>query len=388
MNILFVHSTCFNPYKGGVERVTDVLTKAFLNKGHNVFYLNLYKQKEPQNYKFPVLIYFFPEEKIDSAINRKFYHEFLLEHHVDFVINQSGNFEDSKLFLDVPNKWIKTISVLHSDPLLNYRYLSKEVLCLRNNKKIEYLKLLLRFILFPKIKRDYIRRRKVHFDYLFCHTDSVCILSRTHINSINKVYNGNEKEKICLIANPCAFLPDCGTSKKRQLLYVGRITKGEKRPDRLLKIWSFLYKKYPKWNLTIVGDGEQRPILEQKAKNRERVNFVGFSDPVPYYKESAIFCMTSNFEGFPMVLPEAMSFGVVPLAFDSFPAVSDIIIDNKNGFLIPPFSIKQYVKKIEILINNDSIRQEMAQEGVKMVQNYSVENIVRQWEILFYRLKK
>ena len=98
--------------------------------------------------------------------------------------------------------------------------------------------------------------------------------------------------------------------------------------------------------------------------------------------------MTSNFEGFPMVLPEAMSFGVVPLAFDSFPAVSDIIIDNKNGFLIPPFSIKQYVKKIEILINNDSIRQEMAQEGVKMVQNYSVENIVRQWEILFYRLKK
>ena len=158
MNILFVHSTCFNPYKGGVERVTDVLTKAFLNKGHNVFYLNLYKQKEPQNYKFPVLIYFFPEEKIDSAINRKFYHEFLLEHHVDFVINQSGNFEDSKLFLDVPNKWITTISVLHSDPLLNYRYLSKEVLCLRNNKKIEYLKLLLRFILFPKIKRDYIRR--------------------------------------------------------------------------------------------------------------------------------------------------------------------------------------------------------------------------------------
>ena len=144
MNILFVHSTCFNPYKGGVERVTDILTKAFLNKGHNVFYLNLYKQKEPQNYKSPVLIYFFPEEKIDSAINRKFYHEFLLEHHVDFVINQSGNFEDSKLFLDVPNKWIKTISVLHSDPLLNYRYLSKEVLCLRNNKKIEYLKLLLR----------------------------------------------------------------------------------------------------------------------------------------------------------------------------------------------------------------------------------------------------
>lgn len=183
-------------------------------------------------------------------------------------------------------------------------------------------------------------------------------------------------------------MPDCGTSKKRQLLYVGRITKGEKRPDRLLKIWSFLYKKYPKWNLMIVGDGEQRPILERKAKNMERVNFVGFSDPVPYYKESAIFCMTSNFEGFPMVLPEAMSFGVVPLAFDSFPAVSDIIIDNKNGFLIPPFSIKQYVKKIEILINNDSIRQEMAQEGVKMVQNYSVENIVRQWEILFYRLKK
>lgn len=390
--ILFVYPTVFIPEFGGIQRVTDVLAKEFIKKGHKVLYLNLYKSVDVGSYEYPAPVYFFPEEKIDSVINRQFYKEFLSLHEVDFVINQSGNFEDSRLFIDVQNEKVKTISVIHSDPLLNYKYLSKEVLCRKNSSKIEFLKLFLRFILFFKIKRDYKNRRINQFNYLFGNTDCICLLSNKHIESIKMLYR-NDKEKILkkiyVIPNPCSFIPNSDIpQKKKQLLYVGRLTKGEKRPDRLLRIWRLLYKKYRDWNLVIVGDGEQKTALEKKARKMDRIKFVGFADPISYYEESSIFCMTSNFEGFPMVLLEAMCFGVVPIAFNSFPAVTDLVIDGKTGFLVAPFSIKEYAQKIGLLMQNESTRIDISKEDFNFAKKYSVENVVKQWENLFYKLKK
>lgn len=151
--ILFVYPSVFNPQLGGIERVTDLLARAFIRKGHNVLYLHLRRIHDADclDYRYPAPVFFFPEENIDSETNKDFYHKFLLDHHVDFIINQCGNFGDSRLFLDIPiDNGIKTISVLHSDPLLNYKHLSNEILCRKNNTKIEYLKLLLRIIFFQK----------------------------------------------------------------------------------------------------------------------------------------------------------------------------------------------------------------------------------------------
>lgn len=191
-----------------------------------------------------------------------------------------------------------------------------------------------------------------------------------------------------MIPNPCSFSPLSNVPhKKKQLLYVGRLEKGEKRPDRLLKIWSYLYKKYPDWILVIVGDGKQRAILEKRARNMERVLFVGYADPRQYYIESSIFCMTSNYEGMPMVLLETMCFGTIPVAFKSFASVTDVITDKKNGLLVPPFSIKSYAEKIEYLINNEPIRLNMAKADIESVKRYTIDSIIEQWETLFAKLK-
>ena len=152
-------------------------------------------------------------------------------------------------------------------------------------------------------------------------------------------------------------------------------------------MWSHLYKKYPDWNLVIVGDGKQRAILEKRARNMERVSFIGYADPRQYYIESSIFCMTSNFEGLPMVLLEAMCFGTIPVAFNSFASVTDAITDKRNGLLVPPFSVKGYVEKIEYLINNESIRSNMAKAGIESVKRYTIDSIIEQWETLFAKLK-
>ena len=78
-----------------------------------------------------------------------------------------------------------------------------------------------------------------------------------------------------------------------------------------------------------------------------------------------------------MVLLEAMCFGVVPIAFNSFPAVTDLVIDGKTGFLVAPFSIKEYAQKIGLLMQNESTRIDISKEDFNFAKKYSVENVVK-----------
>lgn len=134
-------------------------------------------------------------------------------------------------------------------------------------------------------------------------------------------------------------------------------------------------------------DGPEKSSLVRKSRDLERISFVGFQEPGEWYRRSAIFCMTSNFEGWGMVLVEAMSQGVVPLAFDSYASVHDIIDDGRNGFLVTPFSINEYAEKLAKLMDDDAQRERMSRNCLHGVQRYSKENVVNQWEQLFKELK-
>lgn len=383
--ILFVYPTPFNPQVGGVERVTDLLTKGFVARGYRVLYLHHVHKDALMEYDYPAPVYFFPNSDYHSLENVVFYHNFLKEQNVDVIINQCGLFEDSTLYLNIGDNNCKTISVPHSNPMINYEHLSSEELVLKNKTFSGFLKLIARLLIFPKIKRDYLYSRINHFKYLFAHTDRVALLSPSHKDILDEYGIIYEEDKISVIPNPFSFAIQ-ENLKKKQLLYVGRLEQGEKRPDRLIKIWRRLYKKFPDWEMVIVGDGKERKRMEQQAKNLERVSFVGFQSPEQYYRDSSIFCLTSNLEGFPMVLPEAMAFGVVPFAFDSFPAVHDIIEDGKTGVLVTPFSIHEYVDKLALLMNNEEKRIRMSEDCMKDVTRFSFDNVVYKWEHLFNSL--
>lgn len=387
LTILFVLPTLVGPTRGGVSRVTFLLTEGFLKRGFKVMYLINAKSEYFNPTDAPVPVYFFPNPDCCSQENIMFYHDFLKAYKVDFVINQWGLFGESKLYLNVGDNKCKTISVLHGTPMLNYEHLASEVLVLKENTLIGYLKLIARFFLYPKIKSSYLSSRIHHFNFLFSNSDMVCLLSESYIKDFEVYCKSFDRSKIISISNPNSFVPlQC--KKKKQLLYVGRLDGGQKRPDRLLKIWKSLYKKFPDWEMIIVGDGKERRRLEESAKNLERISFVGFQSPEQYYHEASIFCMTSNFEGFPMVLPEAMSFGVVPFSFDSFPAVHDIIEDGKTGVLVKPFSIKEYADKLALLMRDEEKRNRMSENCMKDIARFSLDNIIKLWEILFNSLGK
>ena len=184
------------------------------------------------------------------------------------------------------------------------------------------------------------------------------------------------------------FVYDCA-KKRKEIVYVGRLDFVQKRVYRVIDTWNYLEEQFPEWRLTIVGDGEDRANLEShvKALGLKRVSFEGFKNPVDYYKRASVLMLTSDFEGFPLVLSECMSFGVVPVVYNSYAAVGDIISDGKDGIIVPfcPEGYKadvaaQIVAKI---MKEDSLRNDMSLAAIEKSKNYSVDEIYNRWmEIL------
>lgn len=93
--------------------------------------------------------------------------------------------------------------------------------------------------------------------------------------------------------------------------------------------------------------------------------------------------MTSASEGFPMVLVEAAAFGCVPVAFESFAAVRDIISDGENGALVPPFDLDKYAETLAALMNDDALRERLAAGTAQICENFAPAKIGDRWEALF-----
>ena len=89
-----------------------------------------------------------------------------------------------------------------------------------------------------------------------------------------------------------------------------------------------------------------------------------------------------------MVLTEAMQCGTVPIAFNSFASVSDIIEDGRNGILVKPFSIRHYVKELRRLMDNPDLLNRMAANAKQDIEKYSVEKVVDCWELLLKECSK
>ena len=106
--------------------------------------------------------------------------------------------------------------------------------------------------------------------------------------------------------------------REKTLVYIGRLSKWDKRIDRLLKIWKTVQHDHPDWSLEILGDGPEKENLENLAKKLKLSNyhFRGFVNIKDYLPKASVLAMTSSSEGFPMVILEAANYGVVPIAYN------------------------------------------------------------------------
>lgn len=387
MNILFTSSTPFHPLRGGVGRVTDTLCKELQKRGYQVFYLNAdWVAEERKKYKYPAPVTILPIKNIDDAQCVISYRKYLTENKIDVVINQDALYVD--FYNNVGDLPIKVISVIHNNPLMNYNHLLNDLLTLRNNSLLERMKRIVRCLLYLRVKKqlkEYIDKR---FGNIILSSDKILMLSPYYVQSL-KNFGISVENKFDYVYNPNSFpLQTSLFKKKKEIIYVGRLDNRSKKVGRLIKVWSKVGKKYPDWNLTIVGDGPDRNQLEVLKKKYQvgNLTFEGFQSPIEYYKRASIICMTSSFEGFPMVLVEAMQFGCVPIAFDSFEALHDVIIPEKTGELVKPFKIKDYINKLSNLIDDDTKRTTMSDAASMYVARFDVKTIADRWEYILETL--
>jgi glycosyltransferase involved in cell wall biosynthesis len=189
-----------------------------------------------------------------------------------------------------------------------------------------------------------------------------------------------------VISNPLWFSNDlCSNLSQKNVIAVGRHVY-EKGFDRLLEIWKKVIVKHPDWNLTIYGKSNPDFDLVALAKKLNIEKNIIFYDPVKNiedkYLEASIYLMTSRFEGFGMVLIEAMASGLPCIAYDCPCGPRSIIENYQNGFLIEDGNEYQFIEKLNNFIQNVNLRIEMGNNAKVSVSKYQIEAIMDQWNLV------
>jgi len=188
-----------------------------------------------------------------------------------------------------------------------------------------------------------------------------------------------------VIPNPVWLQTDISAILESNKVIVVARHSYEKGLDRLLFIWEKIAKIHPDWILEIYG--KDVVDLEKSIKKTKIGSNIRLFNPVKNiqekYYESAICALTSRYESFPMVLLEAMACGLPCVAYDCPCGPRAIINDNENGFLIEDGNVDLFVKKLNALIENTTLRKKMGAKAKLSSEKYNIDAIMETWNQLF-----
>lgn len=201
-----------------------------------------------------------------------------------------------------------------------------------------------------------------------------------------------ELSNLSVIPNPIITpLNKKSDGNEKHVIAVGRYAP-QKGFDKLIDSWALVVQKYPDWTLHIYGDGFLRAELQEQIERLKLTEKCKLEHTVENitdkYSESSIFVLSSRYEGFGMVITEAMGCGVPPVAFACPCGPRDIINDGVNGLLVEDGNIEDMAEKIGYLIKNENKRLLMGQQAYADAQKYKMENIAKHWEELFLSITK
>lgn len=216
------------------------------------------------------------------------------------------------------------------------------------------------------------------------HFDAVVVLTHQDAKSWQSI------RPVCVIPNFLPFYPEkVLPSGNKKIISVGRLYE-QKGYDLLIEVWKIVTRKHPDWHLHIYGNGEQENELTGLIAKYGIGETFHLEEPVKdiltKYAESAFYVMSSRFEGFGMVLIEAMACGLPCISFDCPHGPSDIIKDQEDGFLVENGNIQALAEKINILIEQPEKRQRMGEQARINVKRYDKTFVMQQWIELFNQL--
>ena len=214
--------------------------------------------------------------------------------------------------------------------------------------------------------------------------DALVLLTQQDATS----WNGTTQTYV--IPNSIPFYPDKSSScENKRAICVGRLNE-QKGLDYLIDAWHIVAKKHHDWKLDIFGAGEIKEDLQQRIKQYNLSGCITINEPTSHifeeYLKSSVYVMSSRYEGFGMVLLEAMSCGVPCVSFDCPYGPSDIINNGEDGILVEHLNTQALADGICKLIEHPELRKNMGVKAKENIKRFSREKVMAQWTELFNKL--
>ena len=338
---------------GGTERVTTLIANALAQKNFQVSILSLVDGKQSFFELEPdIKTYSLYPEKI--SFKKKFLgavwriRRFVTQNQIDILVV------------------VDSISCIFTIPALfglNIKHVCWEHFNFNNNNGVKF--------------RDYGRKLAAKYcDYVVTLTQRDKELWEKGLKKINA--------KIVAIANPVSYedIENIPSLEYKTVLAVGRLTH-VKGYDLLITAWAKVAHQVPSWKVIIVGSGEDEMLLKQMAKDLgvdDSIIFSGQQKNIDtFYRQASFFCMSSRFEGLPMVLLEAQSYGLPIVAFDCDTGPAEIICE-KSGILVENLNVQLLANQL-LMMTKMSVNQYSSMSGSAILnsKSYYIDNIVHHW---------
>ena len=370
MKLIYCHADVYNP--GGMERVLLNKLRWWVQRGgYELMVVTTDQHGRPPFYEFP------PEVRmVDLGINykddngknpiaktlgylrkrkkhREALTELLMRERPDVVISLYPS--ESSFIPDIPDGSVKMLE-LHFNKMFRLQYNRKRLLGLADR---------------IRTKQD---------EKLVRRFDNFIVLTRQDAEMWGDLPN------LSVMPNAAVTMPHIPHKYgNHRVIAVGRLDY-QKGFDRLLDAWALLPKQLREtWRLDIFGQGE----WEEKLKNQIQTLGIGDSAAVNKptnqifneYAASDFLVMTSHYEGFPMVMIEAMACGLPTVCFDFLCGPRDIIANGINGLIVPEGDLQAFANAMQRLMENPEELEHMSAQATKISEVYAQNTIMKRWEL-------
>lgn len=200
-----------------------------------------------------------------------------------------------------------------------------------------------------------------------------------------------ELNNVEVIPDPLAFkIDEVSPLVHKRVIAVGRYVY-QKGFDLLLQSWAKIEKEHPDWQLAVYGMGERRPyeqMIDDLKIDRSRCHLYGSTSDIKMeYLDSSLFVFSSRFEGFGMVLIEAMACGLPVVSFDCPCGPKDIVRHQEDGLLVPSGDVTKLAEAMHLMMSDDTLRRQMASKALLNVCRFQLDEIAKRWETLFDKIQ-
>ena len=228
-----------------------------------------------------------------------------------------------------------------------------------------------------------ILNRKIYLNIVEKRADAVVTLTK------GDALEWKNAKRVEIIPN-FSIMPisNLSNGESKRVIAIGRL-EWQKGYDKLIDIWKLVSPTHSDWQLDIYGEGSLEADLKKRINEAGLINVTihPFTHNISQeYAKSSIQVLTSRFEGFSLVLLEAMRHGLPCVTFDCPFGPKELIDDNKCGYVIENDNINQFAERLNYLIDNQQVRKRFAKEALMKSRKYNVDNIMNLWKELFNSL--